>query len=249
MYSANGVNREQRSWNQSGIRFHKKSTTQEAYHISLKELDQLYHLLCTGASEEAIRCFESIVDREFGNDFQYCRDQSVCLQFFSDIHGILLRLSSKFDLSAIRLSFISYQEEQQFSHILDSLRNALRYTASLASGKQEESESFLAQSISLYLQENYTDPSLSMASLSELFDMSESTMSRFFKAHMGVTFSTYLENMRLNEAETLLTSTDLSVKDISAMIGYTTPTTFYKAFRRKWGVSPSTHREVSRSES
>lgn len=243
---ANNAFREQWSWNQSGIRFHKKSTTQEAYNISLEELDQLYRLLCAGASEEAVRCFETIISREFGSDFQACRDQNVCLQFFSDIRGILLRLSSKYDLSAIRLSFISYQEEQQFSHILALLRNALQYVASLASGKQEESENSLAQSIRLYLQENYTDPNISMASLSELFDMSESTMSRFFKAHMGVTFSTYLENMRLTEAETLLTSTDLSVKDISTMIGYTTPTTFYKAFRRKWGVSPSTHRDVAR---
>lgn len=243
---ANSAFREQWSWNQSGIRYHKKNTDQEAYNISLEELDQLYRLLCAGASEDSVRFFETIVDREFGNDFQSCRDQSVCLQFFSDIRGILLRLSAKYDLSAIRLSFISYQEEQQFSHILALLRNALQYVASLAGGKQEESENSLAQSIELYLQENYTDPNLSMASLSELFDMSESTMSRFFKAHMGVTFSTYLENMRLTEAETLLTSTDLSVKDISAMIGYTTPTTFYKAFRRKWGVSPSTHRDVSR---
>ena len=243
---ANNAFREQWSWQQSGIRYHKKSTGQEAYNITLEELDQLYRLLCAGAAEESVRYFETMVDREFGSDFQSCRDQSVCLQFFSDIRGILLRLSSKYDLSAIRLSFISYQEEQQFSHILALLRNALQYVASLASGKEEESESSLAQSIRLYLQENYTDPNLSMASLSELFDMSESTMSRFFKAHMGVTFSTYLENMRLNEAETLLTSTDLSVKDISAMIGYTTPTTFYKAFRRKWGVSPTTHRDVSR---
>lgn len=63
--------------------------------------------------------------------------------------------------------------------------------------------------------------------------MSESTMSCFFKAHMGITFSTHLGNMHLNEAETLLTSSVLSLKDISAIIGYTTSTTFYKAFRRK----------------
>ncbi len=37
----------------------------------------------------------------------------------------------------------------------------------------------------------------------------------------------------------------LSVKDITAMAGYTT--TFYKAFRRKWGVSPTAYREDMRA--
>ena len=87
-----------------------------------------------------------------------------------------------------------------------------------------------------------------IASLAALFDMSESTLSRFFKARMGVTFSTYLESLRLTEAETLLASTELPVKDIVAMIGYTSTTTFHQAFRRKWGVSPSTHRDVTQKE-
>lgn len=245
---ASNAFKEQWSWNQSGVRFHEKSNDQALYNVTLDELDHLYRLLCSGAGEDAVRHFEAIVEREFGSDFHLCRDQGVCLQFFSDIRGILLRLNSRFDLSAIHLSYIAYHEEQQFSHIMALLRNGLYYVASLASGKQEESENSLAQSIQLYLQENYADPNISLAGLAALFDMSESTMSRFFKAHMGVTFSTHLENMRLNEAETLLTSTELPVKDIVAMIGYTNTTTFYKAFRRKWGVSPSTHRDVTQKQ-
>lgn len=235
--------REQWSWNQSGVRIYEKTPESAAYHVALEELDRLHRLLHAGADEEAGKLFDSLVEREFGLELQACRAPMVFSQFFSDIRGILLRLSSQHDLSAIRLSLQENPENQQFSHLLAVYRHALHYAASMAGGKEEALENDLAQSIRLHLQENYADPGLSLGSLAELFDMSESTMSRFFKAHMGENFSSYLEKIRLSEAETLLSSSQLPVKDIATMVGYTTPATFYKAFRRKWGVSPTTHRD------
>lgn len=240
---------EQLSWNRSCIRFHQKSTEYDLYNVSLDELDSLYRLLDSGSDEEAIQLYDTIVEREFGSELQLYREHTVCQQFFSDIRGILLRLSSQHDLSAIRLSFIDYPQQQQYSHILTLLRHALHYAASLVSGKQEASENDLAQSIQLYLLENYANPALSLSILAERFDMSESSMSRFFKTHMGVTFSAYVENLRLTEAETLLSTSALSVKDVSILVGYTTTTTFYKAFRRKWGISPTTHRKIVQKNS
>ena len=234
---------EQLSLNQGGIRFYQEKTELDTYSVSLEELDHLFRLLNSGADESACGLFDEIVRREFGEDLQRFRDASICRQFFSDIRGILLRLSGQHDLSAIRFSLSDFPESKQFSHVLSLLRSSLYYAASMISGKQEASENDLARSIQLYLQEGYADPSLSLTFLADLFDMSESSMSRFFKAHMGTTFSAYLENIRLSEAEILLSSSMLPVKDISSMVGYTTTTTFYKAFRRKWGVSPTTYRE------
>lgn len=235
--------KEQWAWNQSGICFHQKTAEQICYNVSLEELEQLQRLLYAGASKEADQFFEGLVEREFGSTLNRHRDSVVCKQFFADIRGILLRLSSQYDLSPVRLSFLNWHETQQFAHILSLLRHALHYTSSLISGKQEDTENELAQSILLYLNEHYANSELSLSSLAELFDMSESTMSRFFKAHMNTTFSSYLENIRLSEAETLLTSSTLPVKDIAFVVGYTTTTTFYKAFRRKWSVSPTTYRD------
>jgi len=240
--------REQWSWNQSGVRVYEKTPESAVYHVALEELDRLHRLLHAGADEEAGKLFDSLVEREFGPELQACRDPMVFSQFFSDIRGILLRLSSQHDLSAIRISLNESLENRQFSHLLALYRHALHYAASMAGGREEESENDLAQSIRLHLQENYADPNLSLGSLAQLFDMSESTMSRFFKAHMGENFSSYLENIRLSEAETLLSSSQMPVKDIASMVGYTTPATFYKAFRRKWGVSPTTHRDYRQED-
>ena len=240
---AHAAFKEQWSWNQSGVRVYEKTAESAAYHVTLEELDRMHRLLHAGADEEAGKFFDALVEREFGPELQACRDPMVFSQFFSDIRGVLLRLSGQHDLSAIRLSLAESLENQQFAHLLAVYRHALHYAASMAGGKEEESENDLAQSIRLHLQENYADPCLSLGSLAELFDMSESSMSRFFKAHMGENFSSYLEKIRLSEAETLLSSSQLPVKDIASMVGYTTPATFYKAFRRKWGVSPTTHRD------
>ncbi|MBQ3080497.1 MAG: helix-turn-helix domain-containing protein [Clostridia bacterium] len=236
--------RELRAWNLSGVRFTEKRNGYEVYGISMEDIDHLNRLIMAGSEEDACAYYDAIAKKEFGEELTLYREREVCRQFFYDIRGILMRLSGQYDLSAIRATLSEYPDALPFTHVLSLLRNAVHYAVSSIGGRKEDSENDLAQSIKIYLQENYANPALSLTALADLFDMSESMMSRFFKAHMGVTYSAYLENIRLTEAETLLSSSTLPVKDVAEMVGYANTTTFYKAFRRKWGVSPTTHREI-----
>ncbi len=97
----------------------------------------------------------------------------------------------------------------------------------------------MTRELNAYLKQNYTDPDLSLSALSSIFHMTESSLSKFFKAKFGINFSTYLEKLRLNEAKSLLAATDLTVSEIANRVGYVNITTFYKAFKRKQGIPPS----------
>lgn len=69
--------------------------------------------------------------------------------------------------------------------------------------------------------------------------MSERSLSRYFKDKLGETFTMTLERLRLSEAKTLLTQSGLSVKEIAEKAGYFNTITFYKAFKRRNGLTPS----------
>ncbi len=68
-----------------------------------------------------------------------------------------------------------------------------------------------------------------------------------FKEEMGVPFKTYLQNYRLQKATSLLTTTDYSVEEIAAAVGYQNTPFFYKLFRQRYGTSPLHYRRSIRT--
>jgi len=90
-----------------------------------------------------------------------------------------------------------------------------------------------------YLQENFSDPSLCLSKLSSQFNISESYLSHLFKDRTGENFSVYLENLRMDEAQRRLQQKDCSLSTLYTELGYTNPTTWRRAFKKRFGMTPS----------
>jgi len=73
--------------------------------------------------------------------------------------------------------------------------------------------------------------------------LSKRQVSRVLRDIYGMSFREKLIEMRLNNAVKLLTQTDHPVEEIAYMIGYTTPSGFYTAFRSRFGLSASSYRK------
>lgn len=97
----------------------------------------------------------------------------------------------------------------------------------------------LIDNIVAYIRKNYKDPSLCLNKISDEFHISESYFSHMFKENMNINFSVYLEDLRLNEAARLIKEGNANVTDISLEVGYNNVTSFRRAFKKKFGVTPS----------
>lgn len=101
----------------------------------------------------------------------------------------------------------------------------------------------LTQSILKYIKDNISDYDMSLSHLSMKFGMTEKYISTYIKEHAGVNFLTYLESLRMEEANRLLL-TDLTVAEIASRVGYINVNSFRRCYRRNQGVSPSEFREI-----
>jgi AraC-like DNA-binding protein len=63
-----------------------------------------------------------------------------------------------------------------------------------------------------------------------------------FKATFGVPVYTYLKELRLHYAAKLLTTTDLSIKEISSEVGYRKPKYFSPVFKTFYNLTPTQYR-------
>ena len=94
-----------------------------------------------------------------------------------------------------------------------------------------------------YFSEHYNE-AISIEDFAQSRGMSVSWFMRNFKQIAKVTPMQYILNIRINNAVTLLETTDYNVAEISAIVGYDNPLYFSRIFKKQRGVSPSDYRKT-----
>ena len=94
-----------------------------------------------------------------------------------------------------------------------------------------------------YFNEHYNEP-ISIQEYAESRNMSVSYFQRNFKQIVKHTPMQYLLTIRVNNAASLLETTDYSMAEIAAIVGYEDPLYFSRLFRKIKGVSPRDYRNL-----
>ncbi|NLM26295.1 MAG: AraC family transcriptional regulator [Firmicutes bacterium] len=94
-----------------------------------------------------------------------------------------------------------------------------------------------------YIRHNYQKP-ICLAEIAEQFYISQFYLCRMFKEVTGLTLIEYLNNIRIKEAQQLLEKTDLSITEISGLVGYENQTYFGRMFKRITGTTPREYRKA-----
>ncbi len=97
-----------------------------------------------------------------------------------------------------------------------------------------------------YLSE-HIEESPTVAALAELCNISEVYFRKQFKTCMGVSPHEYRNSLRLQRAQTYLEYGEISVQEISDMLGYSTVSHFIKEFKKRYGISPLKYRKLEQS--
>lgn len=83
---------------------------------------------------------------------------------------------------------------------------------------------------------------LKVATLAALMNLSRSHFTATFRRVTGYAPLSYLNHLRMQRAVQLLSTTNLSIKQISEQLGFADPLYFSRAFRKMHSLSPSGHR-------
>ena len=92
-----------------------------------------------------------------------------------------------------------------------------------------------------YIEKHY-NKNITITQLSNLCGYSDYHFMRFFKKHVGISCIQYINNLRLENASNLLTSTNKSILDICLEVGFDNLSYFNKLFKRKFNTTPKKFR-------
>lgn len=90
--------------------------------------------------------------------------------------------------------------------------------------------------------ELYLNPNLSLRVLAKHVAVPPNYVSQTLNGHIGETFFDYINRWRIEYAKPLLTASDESVLNITYDSGFNSRSSFYKAFKKETGQTPTAYR-------
>ncbi len=114
----------------------------------------------------------------------------------------------------------------------------------LSSSKFEEIDSYIKNG-KLFL-----DPNLSLASLEKALELSEGYISQLINNFSGGNFSSYINNLRIEESKKFLQNSEYekyTIVSIALESGFNSKSAFYLAFKKATGISPTEYKKKSLS--
>jgi len=109
--------------------------------------------------------------------------------------------------------------------------------------RNSRTQGSVIKEVKAYIEREFANPDLSLDYLSEKFGISGKYLSRLFKEEFGLKFVDFLIDLRIKEALRLLTETSDSVQDIAERLGYSSPISFARTFKKIVGMPPNDYRK------
>ena len=93
-----------------------------------------------------------------------------------------------------------------------------------------------------YVNNHFADD-INLTTISDKFFISTCYFSRTFKKIMGLSFTDYLNSVRVKEAQYLLRNKNMSITEISEKVGFKSATHFGRIFKKLTGISPLAYKK------
>jgi AraC-like DNA-binding protein len=101
-------------------------------------------------------------------------------------------------------------------------------------------------SVLRFIASAYTDPKLDLEAVVEGTGANRYKINEVLKSELGMTFTSYLNKLRLTEASRLLTeNSSAAVSEIAYLVGYANVPYFNKLFKEEFGCTPKSFRSLA----
>ena len=197
------------------------------------------------ADEPAIRaCIREVFDSYRGED-----NPTLCIYLCRSICALLTGKLGQLGISGAQTRAITEDVDNRVDNCdtYDMLRETmerlcLEAVRAFLAERQQNPKSYvqIAKSwLDMHFAENVT-----LSVLAEQAHVNAAYLSALFKEEMGVNYTEYLTNLRVEHAKKLLTDASMNISDIAQRVGYNSMRYFSKLFESQTGIKPAEYRRL-----
>ncbi len=167
-------------------------------------------------------------------------DDETNLKVTMSIIEIIVRVSDELELNTKAIIEIMHFENNLLTadNRWSCINDMSQTVCTMIKNANNDADKNIGEDIVAYINENFSDFTLSLKSIGGEFNMSVSSVSRVFKATKSVNFHDYLCRLRIEKAKEYLQDLSMTINEVSKLVGYENDLSFRRAFIRYEGVSP-----------
>jgi len=157
--------------------------------------------------------------------------------------NITLEINPNFYSESFDNAFAVLSSENDITMIRDYVQKTLFEYISAIVSIRSQADNPIIKKVCDYINTHLSED-ISLEQMADYVKVSSFYLSKLFKEEKGITFVNFLSDKRLDEGKRLLSDTDLSIKEITAEIGYNDQNYFSRLFKNKFGISPTEWRGI-----
>lgn len=207
--------------------------------FSEKDALSLVNALHAGNLQEANKIYSLIFD-SIKND-RYSDICSAMSKLQRQMLEILRKLCPEFPAQSPMVDILSRIENYEKLHRY--YKSLFQKIVELESGQKRQKMELVTQQIVQKIDTCFDDTMLSPKMIAQEIGMSSTYLGRMFRAIHGKAISDYINEVRIEYAKKLLTTTEQTVTDIIQAVGYENTKYFFVLFKRATGMTPLQYRE------
>lgn len=202
----------------------------------------LYHFIKTGNTKKCKHFLEEGEALNYPyfkiNDTMFLRIATIAYSAIASHNAVLggaetNKISELFQSNLLKI--MNFKTPQQYwEHLPNEM---MKLCENVNASQQPYFESKIVKKCIAYINDHLYSK-ITIEDLVELTSASKRTIIRHFKMDLNVTPSVYIMNEKLKEAEYLLYDTDITIIEISNMLGFSSQSHFSKMFKQKNNCTP-----------
>lgn len=205
--------------------------------------------LLNAVRETDEKAVQNIISRIFKEIYEHNILRSGCTQLFSDLVILTISFCKKEGIPYEKI-YSRHPGVMEYISQMEKLKDCRDFFLQLFLSIVEEKRALQIHkdySLSVirsirYIRQNYTE-AISLTDAAETIGMNASYLSTLFKTEVGIGFTEYLNDFRLEKAKEYMHEPERKLKDIITRCGFYSYPYFFSLFKKKYGLTPKEYRK------
>ena len=202
--------------------------------------DKISNYMIAGRAEEAKEVIRDIYTENFKKETKMLSLEAVALLRYR-VTNAVTSVAEKQGIS-VHGDTKKILTEKSVSKYFAALTELVDLIVKEIMTKKSNAQNVLAVKVREYIEEHYMDCGLSIKQIANSFHFHENYISNLYKEEYGENLSNAIERLRIEKASQLLQTTNIRIGEVAAAVGYSSDSSFRRAFKKITGVSPVDYR-------
>lgn len=204
------------------------------------DFEELKTLLINKDFNKASLYIDSKFNQLKKDDLNPKKIKSKALEVFLNVYNYINELKLMNNLSIYLENAVS---KNTIDEIQLELINMIKFMQIKLENTQESISPVIIKLLD-HIDQNY-HRDLNLKEISDRLNINSIYLGQLFQKEIGILFSDYINNFRINKAKDLLANTSLKASEIGELIGYSNKNYFYRRFKSIVGITPSEWRKLN----